>query len=161
MSSHQHVPNANELWTYFRNVIEWAQGTFTNERAKLMKGIDWGMLYDRYYENVCDTNALETQIRDLIMDDEVKNKAGAYYYVLTHEKKYLKLRAFTETQKVKQYEIQYGICPKCEKDGYEKTHYEYNEMEGDHKVPWSRDGKTEQHNCRMLCIRHNREIGNH
>lgn len=38
MSAHQHDPNANELWTYFRNVIEWVQDTFTVYR-KEQKGI--------------------------------------------------------------------------------------------------------------------------
>lgn len=161
MSVHQHDPNANELWTYFRNVIVWAQDTFTKIRTKLMKGVDWGMLYDKYHEDIYDTDALEAMIKDLIIDDEVQNKSGIYYYVLTHEEKYLKLRAFTDAQKLKQYEIQGGICPKCKQYGCEKIQFEYNEMEGDHEKPWSRGGKTEQDNCRMLCIKHNREIGNH
>ena len=48
MSAHQHDPNANELWTYFRNVIEWAKDTFTTYRSQ-MKGIDWGFLYDNFH----------------------------------------------------------------------------------------------------------------
>jgi len=28
MSAHQHDPNANELWTYFKNVIDWVKLTF-------------------------------------------------------------------------------------------------------------------------------------
>lgn len=161
MSAHQHDPNSNELWTHFRNVIEWIKNTFTNTRTKLMKGINWGMLYDRYHDNMYDTNVLETQIKELILDDEVQNKSGVYYYVLAHEEKYLKLRTFSDAQKHKQYEIQSGICPKCKQDGCENVHYEYDKMEGDHKVPWSKGGKTDQDNCRMLCIKHNREIGNH
>lgn len=57
MSAHQHDPNANELWTYFRNVIEWAQDTFTVYRKEL-KGIEWGPLYDAYKDQVFDTAAL-------------------------------------------------------------------------------------------------------
>src|SRR3972149_364113 len=32
MSIHQHDPNANDLWMYFRNVIEWVNLTFTTYR---------------------------------------------------------------------------------------------------------------------------------
>ena len=45
MSIHQHDPNANELWIYFQNVINWVMLTFPKYR-KEMKGIDWGKLYD-------------------------------------------------------------------------------------------------------------------
>lgn len=38
MSIHQHDPNANELWTYFQNVINWVMLTFPKYR-KEMKGI--------------------------------------------------------------------------------------------------------------------------
>ena len=41
MSIHQHDPNANELWAYFKNVIEWVLLTFTTYR-KEMKGLNWG-----------------------------------------------------------------------------------------------------------------------
>ena len=33
--------------------------------------------------------------------------------------------------------------------------YEYNEMEGDHIVPWSKGGKTIPDNLQMLCKRCN------
>ncbi|HOW91858.1 MAG TPA: DUF262 domain-containing protein, partial [Anaerolineaceae bacterium] len=51
MSVHQHDPNANELWTYFRNVIEWVELNFTTYRRE-MKGIDWGGLYDEFKDQV-------------------------------------------------------------------------------------------------------------
>ena len=41
MSEHQHDPNGNELWAYFRNIIHWVEGTFTTYR-KEMKGLAWG-----------------------------------------------------------------------------------------------------------------------
>ena len=47
MSEYQNKPNANELWTCFRNVIEWVQLTFKKYR-KEMKGIDWYISYDKY-----------------------------------------------------------------------------------------------------------------
>ncbi len=36
------------------------------------------------------------------------------------------------------------------------THiWNYNEMAGDHIVPWSKAGKTERGNLQMLCKHHN------
>src|SRR5690606_11953636 len=37
MAEHQHDPNANQLWTYFKNVIDWVNLTFPHYR-KEMKG---------------------------------------------------------------------------------------------------------------------------
>ena len=112
MSVHQHDPNANELWMYFRNVIEWVQLTFTTYR-KEMKGIDWGSLYDKFKGKMFDTEKLEQEIQALMMDDDVTNKKGIYPYVLTRNEKYLNIRAFTESQKRAAYERQKGICQKC------------------------------------------------
>ena len=64
MSIHQHDPNANELWMYFRNVIEWVKLTFTTYR-KEMKGIDWGSLYDEFKGEMFDTKKLEQEIQTL------------------------------------------------------------------------------------------------
>ena len=41
MQVHQQDQNANELWTYFQNVINWVNLTFPNYR-KEMKGVAWG-----------------------------------------------------------------------------------------------------------------------
>src|SRR5450756_2733888 len=65
MSVHQHSPNANELWTYFRNVIEWVQLTFTTYRRE-MKGIYWGGLYDKFKGEMFDTAKLEKEIQALM-----------------------------------------------------------------------------------------------
>lgn len=149
MSLHQHDPNANELWTYFRNVIEWVQLTFPVHRRE-MKGQDWGRLYDNYKGDLFDTAKLEGEISTLMMDDDVTNKKGVYPYVLTHIEKYLNIRAFTESQIRAAYERQAGICHKCGK------HFSLNEMEADHITPWSRGGKTSPENCQMLCAACNR-----
>ena len=144
MALHQHAPNANELWTYFRNVIEWVQLTFTTYR-KEMKGLDWGALYDEYYAQTYDTNALEAEIAALMMDDDVSNKRGIYSYILTRNEKHLSIRIFTDSMKRAAYERQRGICSKCQK------HFELKAMEADHITPWSQGGKTAPENCQMLC----------
>jgi hypothetical protein len=149
MSIHQHDPNANELWTYFRNVIEWVKLTFTTYR-KEMKGLDWGGLYDKYKDKLYDTAKLEKEINALMTDDEVTNKKGIYTYVLTRNEKYLSIRAFTESQKREAYEKQKGICKKC------GDYFEFKDMEADHITPWSKGGKTSPENCQMLCVECNR-----
>ena len=150
MSAHQHDPNANELWTYFRNVIEWVELTFKTYRRE-MKGIHWGGLYDAFKDRVFDTEKLEREIQDLMMDDDVTSKKGIYSYVLQRDEKYLNIRAFTEAQKRLVYERQNGMCKKCGK------HFEFEQMEADHVTPWSKGGETSIENCYMLCQDCNRK----
>ena len=149
MSTHQHDPNANELWKYFRNVIEWVSLTFTNYR-KEMRGINWGGLYDEFNEEMYDTEELEQEILAHMVDDDVTSKKGIYPYILTHNEKYLNIRTFTESQKRVAYEKQAGVCPRC------GNHFDIREMEADHITPWSKGGKTNPENCQLLCLECNR-----
>ena len=52
MATHQHDPNATALWMYFQSVITWVNATFTNKRKKFMKGIQWGLFYNKYKDVV-------------------------------------------------------------------------------------------------------------
>lgn len=155
MSARQHDPNANELWTFFRNVIEWVRLTFPVYRRE-MKGVDWGRLYKAYGGKVYDTAALETRVAALMADDDVTSKKGIYPYVLTGEEKYLNIRAFTAGQKRAAYERQQGVCPYCKREGRAKVRHEIDEMEADHITPWREGGRTSAENCQMLCREHNR-----
>ncbi len=152
MSAHQHDPNANELWTYFRAVIEWVELTFTTYRGE-MKGLDWGSLHGQFKDVLFDTGALEDEIKALLIDDDVTRKKGVYPYVLTRDEKHLAIRAFTPSMRRAAYERQDGICPKCNK------HYEIDGMEADHITPWSKGGRTSADNCQMLCLEDNRRKG--
>jgi hypothetical protein len=152
MSIHQHDPNANELWMYFKNVIEWVRLTFTTYRRE-MKGVAWGGLYDKFKGKLFDTIKVEQEIQALMMDDDVSNKKGVYPYVLTRDQKCLNIRAFTPNQKREAYERQKGICPGQYCGG---KHFEFNEMEADHITPWHLGGKTIADNCKMLCKEDNR-----
>lgn len=149
MSIHQHDPDANELWMYFKGVVEWVKLTFTQYRNE-MRGINWGNLYDNFKGVTFDTKKLEQEIQALMMDDDVTNKKGIYPYVLTRAEKHLNIRVFTENQKREAYERQQGICVKC------NQHFELHEMEADHITPWHLDGKTTAENCQMLCKECNR-----
>ena len=84
-------------------------------------------------------------------DREVQKKGGIYEYLLSGgmRKEKLNLRAFDDDEKREAYERQKGVCPVC------GQHFEYDEMEGDHIVPWSKGGKTVPENLQMLCRRDN------
>lgn len=153
MSFHQHDANAIELWTYFKNVIDWVKLTFTKYR-KEMKGVEWGAIYDVYKNKVINVVDLENKIKKLMIDDDVTNKKGIFEYVLSGNEKCLNIRAFTESQKRQAYEKQNGICSICHK------HFNFEQMEGDHITPWSEGGKTFAENCQMLCKTCNRTKSN-
>jgi hypothetical protein len=149
MATHQHDQNASALWLYFQSVITWVTTTFTKKR-KFMKGVEWGLLYNKYKDHVFDTKAIEEETLKLISDDDVTKKSGIYPYILTGDERYLSIRAFTETIKQKVYEQQNGICVKC------KIKFNIAEMEADHITPWHEGGKTIEENCQMLCKNCNR-----
>jgi hypothetical protein len=149
MAKHQHDKNADELWQYFQNVIEWARKTFTNYLRE-MSNVQWGELYNEFKGKRLNSNKLETEIKELMLDDDVTSKTGIYQYVLTRNEKFLNIRAFTDKQKREAYERQRGKCVKC------KKHFEIEEMEADHIKPWHEGGKTVAKNCQMLCKQDNR-----
>lgn len=149
MANHQHDQNASALWRYFQDVISWINATFIKKR-KFMKGVDWGMLYNKYKDEIYDTNAIEEETAKLIQDDDVIKKSGIYPYILTRDEKYLSIRGFSDNMKQKVYERQDGICVKCLK------HFELNEMEADHIKPWYEGGETTEENCQLLCRDDNR-----
>lgn len=144
MGKHQMDDNASQLWLYFRKVIEWTEALFPVSRSE-MKGVEWGVLYNKYKDMEFDPSKLEKEITELLIDDDVTNPKGAYYYVFDHDERHLNIRAFTPAMKRSAYERQRGICAKC------KQEFKLNEMEADHITPWSQGGKTNKENCQMLC----------
>lgn len=143
-------PNANELWLYFQNVIAWVGVTFPVTRKKQMQGVDWGGLHKLFGNEEHDPDALEAEIDRLMRDDDVTNKSGIYSYVLSHDERHLNIRAFTEAQKMTAYSEQDGICKSC------GQHFEFEQMDGDHILPWSEGGQTIPENLQMLCVPCNR-----
>ena len=149
MAKNQHKPNANELWLYFQNVINWIRVVFPRYR-KEMKGVDYGKLFNKFKDKPFDSKVLEEEITKLMQDEDVTKKSGIYEYVLTRNERALNIRAFTDKQKRETYERQKGICVKC------LQHFELNEMEADHITPWHEGGKSIGENCQMLCKMDNR-----
>ncbi len=149
MSEHQHDQNAAALWRYFQDVMTWVETTFTKKR-RFMKGVSWGELYNAYKDEKFDTEKIEEEVAQLILDDDVTKKSGIYPYILTRDEKYLSIRAFSDAIKQKAYEKQKSICVKCNEK------FELEEMEADHITPWHEGGKTVEENCQMLCKECNR-----
>lgn len=154
MAQHQHDPNANNLWTYFQNVLNWAITNFEMKKfKKIMKGLDWALYYDRFYDKTLDTVAMAKQISALMRDSEIEKKTGIIPYVLTGDERHLDLRAFPEDIKMEVWEKQGHICPLCGKE------FDFEFMEGDHIKPWREGGRTVIENCQMLCRDCNRKKG--
>lgn len=154
MADHQHDPNANNLWSYFQQVLNWAITNFDLKRfKKIMKGLDWDFFYDKYSKETLDTTELAKQISTLMRDSEIQHQQGIIPYVLTGDERHLDLRAFPEDIKLAVWEQQKHICPLCGKE------FDYEFMEGDHITPWREGGRTVIENCQMLCRECNRRKG--
>ncbi len=151
MAGHQHDPNANNLWTYFQNVLNWALTNFDPKKfRRIMKGHDWALYYDTYGTQALDTAALGRRIAQLLLDGEVQRPKGIIPYVLTGDERHLDLRAFPEDIKLAAWEKQGHVCPLCHGE------FDYGQMEADHIVPWAKGGRTVEENCQMLCRTCNR-----
>lgn len=154
MAEHQHDPNANNLWTYFQNVLNWTITNFDLKKfKKIMKGLNWALYYDKYHSTTLDTADLASRISKLILDSDVQKQVGIIPYVLTGDERHLDLRGFPEDIKLAVWEKQHHICTSCQKE------FDYEFMEGDHITPWREGGRTVIENCQMLCRECNRRKG--
>lgn len=153
MAKNQNKSHANELWLYFNNVITWIETLFPNYRSE-MKSVNWGKLYNDFSSKDFSAKELETEIVNLLKNDDVTKKSGVYPYVLSRDERYLNVRSFTASQKREVYETQKGICKVC------NNHFQLEEMEADHITPFSEGGKTNLENCQLLCKKDNREKSN-
>ena len=132
-----------------QNVMNWIKVVFPEYR-KEMRGIPFGILYNEFKDRQLDPNKLEKEIVTLMRDEDVTKKSGIYQYILNRNEKYLNIRSFTDNQKRESYERQKGICVKC------NEHFEIEEMEADHIIPWHEGGHTAIENCQILCKHDNR-----
>lgn len=161
MSEHQHDANADELWNYFQNVINWVKDTFPEgcREEKFMKGLPWGEYYNKYSEYTYDPEKVEKEVNELMADEDVTNRKGIYLYVLSKDydstaERHLNIRAFEDKDKKRKYEEQGHKCAKCGKE------FKFEEMQGDHIIPWSLGGHTEYSNLQMLCQKCNASKSN-
>ena len=149
MSNHRLDSDADELWQYFQDVIDWIEKIFPKYYSD-MKGLDWCHLFNKYHLNSYNSSKMKQDVEDLHNDDEVQKRSGIYEFLLCRKTdpfagRFLNLRSFEERDKKAAYAKQKGICPICHQ------HFDYDEMEGDHIKPWSKGGLTVPENCQMLC----------
>lgn len=167
MSIHRHDTNINELKTYFDTVIDWVSSVFMSTE-KEMNQCDWGKLYEKYHKSAYNPQIVDKRVQELYGDPDITRRAGIFEFILGGEvdSRLLNIRTFSETDKHSKYKEQTekakiqgkSNCPTCNTDiEYNHTQHiwKYKEMEGDHKVPWSKGGQTERDNLQMLCKHHN------
>ena len=146
MAIHQLDHTAKEIKEYYQSIINWIETIFIKYR-KEMKGLKWGLLYNKFHKIDFAPKKLEEQISELMKDEyeEITSKKGIYEYVLSGDDRFLSIRAFRDSEKRTVYERQKGLCPKCGK------HFDIKDMEADHITPYSKGGHTTINNCQMLC----------
>lgn len=75
MAIHQHDEDANDLWLYFQSVINWAKMLFPTKQKEIADKQTWGLLYNQYHMKQYNSNVLEADIKNLVMDNDVTNGA--------------------------------------------------------------------------------------
>ena len=171
MSLHRQDTDITSVKAYFNTVLDWASGVFKDVLPQ-MRGLEWGRLYEQYHNKPYNVDAVSQRVHELMADDYVTNHKGVFEYILGGEqdKSLLNIRVFDRATISRVYAKQTqaardkGVsnCPDCAlQDGSNSTRiYKINEMDADHVTAWSKGGKTDEANCRMLCRYHNRSKGN-
>ena len=156
MDRHRKNHDARKLRERFETVVAWIKKTFP-KKYDFMEDVNWGELYDKYYDKDLDIDDLAQKVQKYSRNPEIKARGGIYGYVLggcrKEDENLLDLRKFPKTDKQAAYEQQGRICNKC------KRPFKFKEMEGDHMTPWYDGGRTEFKNLQMLCISCNRKKG--
>ncbi len=171
MSKHRRDDNIVELKTYFNSVIDWVSSVF-NDVLPQMKGLEWGMLYEKYHTQSFNPQKVHEEVTKLYNDIFIQNKKGIFEFVLggSTDTKLLNVRVFDEPTKRAVYGKQTseaqskGIsnCPMCVLEDLSNKDkiWEYKDMDADHVTAWSKGGATDISNCQMLCRTHNHIKGN-
>lgn len=142
MGKHYRDEDAKALWRYYDDVITWVSRTFPTYR-KLMQGVEWGLLYNRFKD--VDKTGLDEKVNEILETEEISNEKYVYEAVLSRNMNLLQARTFPEAERKRKYKEQDGICPICGKK------FAFEDMAGDHIVPWSKGGKTVYENLQILC----------
>ena len=171
MSQHRNDDNIKELKLYFNSIIDWVSTVFIDVE-KEMRGLAWGVLYEKYHKKPYNSEILSSKIKDLYNDPYVKNRKGIFEFLLGDSKdtKLLDVRVFDDATKKQVYNRQtqnaekkkVSNCSHCAigHDANKNKIWKLNEMDADHVTAWSKGGRTSIENCEMLCKTHNRAKGN-
>ena len=145
MVTHKHDIDADELWQYFQDVIHWVDKLFGRKYKKEMKGVEWGLLYNKHKDTKLTATAIGEQMAKLMADSDVQKKSGIFAYILDGDIHHLGIRTFDANTRREVYERQGGKCAICGKP------FDIEVMEADHITPWVEGGRTIASNCQMLC----------
>jgi len=145
MALHQHDTDADELWQYFQDVIHWIEKLFGRQYKKEMKGVEWGLLYNKHKDTTLTATSIGQQMAKLMADSDVQKKSGIFAYILDGDIHHLGIRTFDANTRREVYERQGGKCAICGKP------FDLEVMEADHITPWVEGGRTIASNCQMLC----------
>lgn len=171
MSAHRWDTNISELKTYFNSVLDWVSTVFI-DTDDTMRGLDWGVLYEKYHCRAYNPSVVSQKVNELLSDIYVTDKKGIYEFILGGclDYKLLYIRVFSEPDKKSVYNKQTQLaqstsvsnCPLCAigNDNNKSKIWKYSEMDADHVTAWSKGGATVIENCQMLCKTHNRAKGN-
>lgn len=172
LAHHRHDQDIHGLKSHFTSVIDWIGSVFTRPPDKLMRGLDWGRLYELYHGNAYNTASLDARIEQLMADPAVHRPKGIYEFLLGEESQpqLLQIRLFDDAMKRVAYQQQTATatasgtsnCPLCTLgvDANKTRIYKQSEMDADHVTAWSKGGATNLANLTMLCQTHNRAKGN-
>lgn len=149
MAEHRDKDNAKELWDYYARVVDWVKTKFTEYRNE-MKGLEWGLLYNKYATSAKDPQEIESELKALFdlynVDPDGLKKNGFYEYVLSGDRTLVWHRAFSEKQQRQAYINQDKKCGgRCGRE------IPFEELEAHHKVAFVDGGPTTIDNCLMLC----------
>ncbi|MDY5840605.1 MAG: DUF262 domain-containing protein [Corynebacterium camporealensis] len=176
MAEHRYDTDIAELRSYFDEVIECA-GSIFKLTDRSMRGVNWNDLYERFHNNNYSTTDMTEQANELLSDSQVGNSKGIYEYLLAGgyevdiiNARLLNVRVFTDAVKKKVYKQQTAQATAASKSncsycaighGARQDHiWPIKEMDADHVAAWSKGGSTDESNCELLCVSHNRAKGN-
>lgn len=149
MALHCNDADASGLIGYFIDVITWVRRTFTVYRKDLMKGADWGILYNKYRSRRYDPKEINKTLDYLcgIYDEDPDglHKGGFLEYALSGDRTLIWKRLFSPRQQKQAYKNQKGRCAVCGRA------FPLEKLEAHHKKAYADGGETVISNCLMLC----------
>ncbi len=84
MAKQEKKETADELWKYFREVSEWVESLFVEDRKSMCKH-NWGDLHREYAGSTYDSEYTKRRQKELLNDLEVTKDSGVYPYILSGE----------------------------------------------------------------------------
>ena len=74
MALHKSDKDADELWQYFQDVINWVTKIFPDYYSD-MKGLDWCHLYNLHHNNKYNSSTMKAEVKRLRTDDDVQKRS--------------------------------------------------------------------------------------